>query len=84
MIKKVFTVFSLSEAVCGISNKGIDYDEHTFTLSPNYKGYFESEKEALEYMKNEMDDYKKRNVGEKTRFVIIPVWCFEDDVIFKK
>jgi len=82
MINKLWTVFSLDEAVSGISNSGIDYDEYTFTLGRYYQGVFDSEEKCKKHIEDSMKDYKSRGVGKNTRFVILPVFCFEDDKIF--
>jgi hypothetical protein len=82
MIKKLWTVFSLDEAVSGISNKGIDYDEYTFTIGRYYNGVFDSEEKCRLHIEKTMKDYRDRKVGEKTRFIILPVFCYEDDNIF--
>lgn len=82
MINKLWTVFSLDEAVSGISNNGIDYDEYTFTIGRHYQGVFDSEEKCKKHIEDTMKDYKSRGVGEKTRFVIMPVFCYEDDKIF--
>jgi hypothetical protein len=82
MINNLWTVFSLDDAVSGISNSGIDYDQYTFTLGHCYHGVFDSEEKCKKYIENTMKDYKKRGVGEKTRFVIMQVFCYEDDEIF--
>lgn len=80
-IVKKWTVFSLCEAVSGISNKGIDYDEYTFTLS-KYEPIFKDKAGCIEHIKETMADYRKRGVGEKTRFLIMEIFCYEDDKIF--
>lgn len=81
-IKKVFTVFELDEAVYGFSNSGIEHSEHSFTLSRYYKGCFDSEKKCEQYIEETLIDCKKRGVAENQRFVILPVYCCEDDKDF--
>lgn len=80
-MKRIWVVFSLDEAVSGISNSGIDYDEYTFTLNRHYQDY--NEYGCINYIEKTMEDYKNRGVGEKTRFVIMQVFCYEGDKLFK-
>ena len=82
MIKKLYVVFSLEEAIDGISNTGIEHSEYNFTLNTGYKNIFNNVKDCENYIKDTMKDYKKRNIGEKTRFVILPIFCYDDDKIF--
>ena len=81
-IKKLYVVFSLEEAISGISNTGIKHSEYSFTLGTGYKNIFNNAEDCENYIRDTMVDYKKRNVGEKTRFVILPIFCYDDDEIF--
>lgn len=82
MTKKVYIVFSLQESVSGFSNEGIEYDNYSFTLSKYHKS-FDSEQECEKHIEETLKDYKSRKVDDKkTRFVILPVFCFDDDLIF--
>lgn len=82
-IKKLYTVFSLDEAVSGISNSGVEYDNYSFTISRSYMGAFKNEADCYDYIENILKDYRKRNVGKNTRFIVLPVFCFDNDEIFK-
>lgn len=82
MINKVWTVFALTEAVSGISNEGIEYDDYAFTLSKYSPKLFNSQKICEEYIQKTMEDYKRRCVDKGARFVIMEVFCFDNDNIF--
>jgi len=83
MIKKIWVVFKLDDAVSGFSSSGIQYDDTSFTLYRQYDACFNSEAECENFINATLKDYKKREVGNKTRFVILPVYCFDDDEQFK-
>lgn len=81
---KKYAVFSLSEAVCGISNDGIEYDEHTFNLFKTHHGVFNTKDECEKQISESLLDYKQRIKDNKTRFVILEVYCQDDDKIFNQ
>ncbi len=81
---KLWVVFRLDDAVCGISNNGIDYDEYSFVLSCVQEGIFYTEEECEKYIQHTLEDYKKRGVGKGVRFIILPVFCNKDDKIFNR
>jgi hypothetical protein len=82
MTKKVYSVFTLQESVSGFSNEGIEYNSHSFNLAKYHKS-FHSEQECEKYIEETLKDYKSRKVDDKkTRFVILPVFSFDDDLIF--
>lgn len=82
MIKKLYSVFSLQDSVCGISNNGIEYDEYSYVLDKAHRGTFNTIEECESYIDAKMKDYRKRKAGQNTRFVILPIFCFDDDSIF--
>ncbi|HRH83602.1 MAG TPA: hypothetical protein PK210_05130 [Bacteroidia bacterium] len=83
-MKKTFTVFLLQDAVSGISNDGIEYDDSAFVLSKYYTGKknFDTVEECESHVYKTLTDYKSRGVGKTARFVILPVYHFEDDKLF--
>jgi hypothetical protein len=80
MIVKKYVVYSLSKAVDGISNNGIEFDDYSFNLY--FQKAFDDPADAERYITETMKDYRKRNVGYDTRFVIKTTYVFEDDQIF--
>lgn len=83
VLKLRWVVYQLTEAVSGIGNKGIEYDDHAFILSRYHKGIFKTEEEAYFHVSEQMKDYKKRKVDKGVRFVVMPTMCFSDDDIFQ-
>jgi hypothetical protein len=82
MTNKIYGVFTLQESVSGFSNEGIEYDSNSFNLA-KYHMSFDSEEECDGYIEATLKEYKLRKVADrKTRFVVLPVWCFKDDLIF--
>ncbi len=80
---KLWIVFTLEDAVDGISNDEIQYDEYSYTLGIFYKGVFKSESDCLTYIEKTMKDYNSRGVDKNTRLTILPIYCSKDDEIFK-
>jgi hypothetical protein len=80
MIVKKYVVYSLSNAVNGLSNNGLEYSEYSFILYLH--NAFNNEEDAEKYIMKTMEDYKNRNVGQNTRFLITPTYVFNDDQIF--
>lgn len=81
-INKLWTVFSLDEAISGISNHGIEHDEYSFTLGKQHACTFDSIEKCETYIGEKLKEYASRKVGKNTRYVILPVYCFGDDKIF--
>lgn len=81
-LKKQWVVFSLDEAVEGISNTGIQYNEYSFTINRSYNGIFDTEENCYIYIAEIMKDYRERNVVKNTRFIALPVFFESGDEIF--
>jgi hypothetical protein len=81
MIVKKYVVYSLSKAVDGISNNGLEFDDYSFNLC--FEKAFNDPADAERYIRETMKDYRKRNVGYDTRFVVKTTYVYEDDKIFK-
>jgi hypothetical protein len=80
MIVKKYVVYSLSKALDGISNNGLEFDDYSFNLY--FKKAFDNLADAEKHIINTMEDYRKRYVGFDTRFVIKTTYVYEDDKIF--
>jgi hypothetical protein len=79
--QKRFVVFELEDAFEGISQGGYQYSEYHFTL---YKHeVFDSEEECEMYIAEKLLDLKTRNF-KNNRFVIMPVYFLNEDVIFDR
>lgn len=80
---KLWQIFQLDEAVSGFEDNGIAYDPYSFTINKYPNGTFETEEEAIGKLILIMEDYRKRNVDEEARFIILPVFVSNRDKIFK-
>lgn len=79
MIIFKYVVSKLTDAVSGISNEGIEYDEYTFTLA--YSRSFDSKNDAVDYIEETLIDYKNRGIKNE-RFIINEVYFLNNDKIF--
>lgn len=79
-MKMNYCVFQLQNAVSGIENKGIIYDENSFVL--NYCGTFANKNSAIKYIEDEIKDRAERGFYN-TRYVIHEVYYTSKDDIFK-
>lgn len=75
-----FVVFKLDNAVTGIENTGIIYDEHSFVL--NYCATFFHKTMAIEYIESEIKDRAERGFESNLRYIINEVYhTTKDDII---
>lgn len=79
-MKMNYCVFQLQNAVSGIENTGIIYDDRSFVL--NYCGTFENKNKAIKYIEDELQDRAERGFYN-TRFVIKEVYHTSKDDIFR-
>jgi hypothetical protein len=82
-IKKLFVAYQLDNAIEDVTRVQIEHSEYQFTLSLLGGKPFETIEEAEKFISDTMKDYDKRNVGDKTRFVILSTYVFEGDENFK-
>ena len=68
-MKKAYKIYRLEDAVAGISNTGIEYDEYTHTLAHVTNEEFESVEAAESAL-----GLVLRNRGKKDRFCILPTY----------
>lgn len=80
-IKKVWAVFVLNEAVSGVSDSLTEYHQQQFTMA--YPWVFDTEAECERFIYETMVDFQKQDVAHNARFVILSVFCYQNDKIFK-